>query len=187
MTSDLKALRRIFGPGFVVDQESLRTAESARRAHLIYERDTTSRTPVTKLEVTSLVTTGKAVSETVTDPAVTAGVTAGTTSLAEVATQVSKREVSTVVSTEGDDTQPLDLVSADLVDGWHSAVAGYAASHSEFTTDDVLVEAFFMMPAAVTRGDQMRCAEILRSLGYDRQQRRIDGLRQNLWFKPEPI
>jgi hypothetical protein len=90
------------------------------------------------------------------------------------------------------DTEPVvaavdplaEIVGVEMSDGWRDTVAAYAGSHADFTTDQVLVDAFGMVAEFVERADQMRVAEILRQLGYDMKQRRVNGERQNLWIKP---
>lgn len=68
---------------------------------------------------------------------------------------------------------------------WRREVAEYVAEQSvPFTVDDVLVDGLHMMRGGIERGDQMRVAAILRALGYEKQQRRVSGERQNLWSRP---
>lgn len=82
-----------------------------------------------------------------------------------------------------DETAAPDIVGTEMSDGWHDTVAAYAASHADFTTDQVLIEAFGMVPEYVEKSDQMRVAEILRALGFESHQKRVNGERQNLWNK----
>lgn len=52
-----------------------------------------------------------------------------------------------------------------------------------FTTDQLVVEEFRVLPSDVKRADQMRVAEVLRDLGCERQQRRINGVRAQYWSR----
>lgn len=84
------------------------------------------------------------------------------------------------------DEMPLDDTAPG---GWMRAeVMAYARMQTEpFTTSDVLIDGLHMVreDGPQWKADEMAVAKILRELGYDRQQRRVHGERQNLWSKPE--
>jgi len=95
-------------------------------------------------------------------------------------------------SDDKDSEQEIDLenedpraavVGMEMSDGWTDTVAAFAASHDAFATDQVLIDAFGMVPEFIEKADQMRVAEILRGLGYESKQKRVGAERQNLWSK----
>lgn len=83
------------------------------------------------------------------------------------------------------DEVPLDDTAAG--GRMRAEVMAYARMQTEpFTTSDVLVDGLHMVreDGPQWKADEMAVAKILRELGYDRQQRRVHGERQNLWSKP---
>ncbi|MCA8435357.1 hypothetical protein [Burkholderia seminalis] len=82
------------------------------------------------------------------------------------------------------DEFPLDDTAAG---SWMRAdVMAYARMQTEpFTSSDVLVDALHMVrdDGPQWKAGEMAVAKILRELGYDRHQRRVNGERQNLWSK----
>lgn len=71
---------------------------------------------------------------------------------------------------------------------WRASVEAYVSTQTQpFTVDDVLEHGMHFTPGGWDRSEQMRCAEILRELGFDRQQRRIDGVRAQYWSSPTMV
>ncbi|WP_143037105.1 hypothetical protein [Paraburkholderia tuberum] len=68
---------------------------------------------------------------------------------------------------------------------WRASVEAYVATQTQpFTVDDVLEHGLHFTPGGWDRSEQMRVAAILRELGFDRQQRRIEGVRAQYWSSP---
>ncbi len=73
-----------------------------------------------------------------------------------------------------------------LDDGVHgSAEAARGSSH--FTVPDVLTGAVGMPAKEMTTQAQMRAGAVLRALGFDKQRRRIDGVRDVYWTRVHPV
>lgn len=91
-----------------------------------------------------------------------------------------------------DELDPLpDLPDGDVeASHWRASVEAYVSMQTKpFTTDQVLTEGMhlFQTDDGEWRRDQMRVAEILRKLGFDRQQRRIEGVRAQYWSSPTMV
>lgn len=82
-----------------------------------------------------------------------------------------------------------DVNDADIeLNNWRASVEAYVATQVQpFTVDDVLEHGMHFTPGGWDRSEQMRCAAILRELGFDRQQRRIDGVRAQYWSSPTMV
>jgi hypothetical protein len=71
---------------------------------------------------------------------------------------------------------------------WRASVEAYVAMQTQpFTVDDVLEHGLHFTPGGWDRSEQMRVAAILRELGFDRQQRRIEGVRAQYWSSPTMV
>lgn len=82
------------------------------------------------------------------------------------------------------------------VDPWHSPIARWAERWDteeveggtlglehvkNCTLEDILLEALGVSPAKTTKADQMRCAQILTSLGFSRKKKQVHGVRATVW------
>jgi predicted P-loop ATPase len=81
------------------------------------------------------------------------------------------------------------------VDGWQVSIARWAErygsegvaddeEHAKFCTlEDILLEAVGISPAKASKSDQMRCAQILTSLGFSSKRLQVHGVRAVMWGK----
>ncbi len=66
-------------------------------------------------------------------------------------------------------------------------LAIYGVAQKEFTTDDCLHESGARDLGHITETDKRKAGELLRGWGYDRRQKRVDGVRYWVWFKDSPL
>jgi predicted P-loop ATPase len=60
-------------------------------------------------------------------------------------------------------------------------------AQKEFTIDDCLHQSGARDLSHITETDKRKAGELLRSWGYDRKQKRVDGVRYWVWFKVSPL
>ncbi|MFZ5481168.1 MAG: VapE domain-containing protein [Myxococcota bacterium] len=70
-------------------------------------------------------------------------------------------------------------------DTWKAAVAHWAEGRQAFTTGETLMGAIGKPLERVRKADEMRVAEILKELGYRKEQRSVDGIPAHRWYPPK--
>ena len=70
-------------------------------------------------------------------------------------------------------------------DTWQSYIAEYVRGLPHTTVSSVLENALDLEKGKQDKAAQMRVADILRSLGWKSQRKRIDGMQIRVWVKPE--
>ena len=70
-------------------------------------------------------------------------------------------------------------------DEWESLVAGFLRRKDDTTVSEILGDAIRIEPGKWTRLDQMRVAQCLRRLGWEKHRTRHPGERSVRWFSPE--
>jgi len=86
------------------------------------------------------------------------------------------------------DTQPVvidDLPPEDSESAMDRDIRTWLAENPEavLTTQELLTSALHYVPDCITRSDEMELAEAMQRLGYEKAQRRIDGVRAWVWVR----
>lgn len=86
------------------------------------------------------------------------------------------------------DTQPVvidDLPPEDSEPAMDREIRAWLAENPEAVpiTHELLTSALHYVPDCITRSDEMELAEAMQRLGYEKAQRRIDGVRAWVWVR----
>lgn len=67
-------------------------------------------------------------------------------------------------------------------DPWESAIEDYIESRTYVSVDEILKTCLHVDLDKQTRGQQMRCSNLLKRLGWNKKRSRINGKSRNYWF-----
>lgn len=70
-----------------------------------------------------------------------------------------------------------------MSDAWESQIAEHLSDKPRTTVADVLADCFHLIPADMSKGEQMRVAGILRRLGWSKVDGRLDGEKKKFWAR----
>ncbi|MEO0853806.1 MAG: hypothetical protein AAFY15_09935, partial [Cyanobacteria bacterium J06648_11] len=70
-------------------------------------------------------------------------------------------------------------------DPWHEAIESYLKPREVVTVSEILRDCIKQDLEKQDRRSQMRAADVLRSIGWTKQRRRIDGERSHYWARPK--